>query len=156
MLYFAYGSNLDFDQMRSRCPSAQFVAIARLPGYRLAFTRNSPKRGCGVADVVEDPGQCVWGAVYYIAEVDLGRLDKHEGFRPGRPISENAYNREERHVWRAGDRDEPLLVRLYIANPENNPPLPSAAYRRQIVKGAESWGLPPDYVRSLKTIPTRG
>ena len=39
MIYFAYGSNLDFVQMRSRCPSAQFVAVAKLPDHQLAFTR---------------------------------------------------------------------------------------------------------------------
>lgn len=154
MLYFAYGSNLDFDQMRGRCPSAQFVAIAQLPGYRLAFTRNSQKRGCGVADVVAESGQCVWGAVYNIAEKDFGRLDQHEGFIPGRPLSRNAYNREERHVWRGGNRDEPLLVWLYFASREDRPPPPSAAYMRQIVRGAKSWRLPADYLRMLQEIST--
>jgi len=54
MLYFAYGSNLDFAQMRDRCPSALFVAIAKLPDHRLAFTRKSIKRACGVADAVPE------------------------------------------------------------------------------------------------------
>ena len=56
MLYFAYGSNMLFDQMRERCPSSTFVCAAALDGYRLAFTRkatgaNSPWRGFGVADI---------------------------------------------------------------------------------------------------------
>lgn len=152
MLYFAYGSNLDFTQMRSRCPSAQFVATALLPGHRLAFTRFSQKRGCGVADVVADAGQCVWGVVYSVAELDLGKLDQHEGFLPGRAVHENAYNRVERHVWRGGERDDPLLVWLYVANREDNPPPPSADYKRLLVRGAEHWRLPIDYVRTLKAI----
>ena len=70
MLYFAYGSNMDWDQMRTRCPSAAFVGIARLPDHRLAFTRFSKTRKCGVADVVPAKGQSVWGAVFSIDERD--------------------------------------------------------------------------------------
>ena len=37
--YFAYGSNLNFDQMGYRCPEATVVGIAKLNGYELAFRR---------------------------------------------------------------------------------------------------------------------
>lgn len=39
MLYFAYGSNMNWDRMKDRCSSACFVGIATLEGYKLAFTR---------------------------------------------------------------------------------------------------------------------
>ena len=46
--YFAYGSNLNFEQMAYRCPEATAVGIAKLDGYELAFRRGSltilPKR----------------------------------------------------------------------------------------------------------------
>jgi hypothetical protein len=29
MLYFAYGSNMNWDQMRERCPSARFEFVAK-------------------------------------------------------------------------------------------------------------------------------
>jgi hypothetical protein len=83
VLYFAYGSNLDFDQMKSRCPSARFAGVAKLPGRRLAFTRWSESRKGAVADAVADPASEVWGAVYEITAEDLGKLDGHEGFTPG-------------------------------------------------------------------------
>ena len=38
-LYFAYGSNLNLDQMARRCPDAEPVGRVRLDGYRLAFRR---------------------------------------------------------------------------------------------------------------------
>lgn len=60
MLYFAYGSNMNWDQMRERCPSSRFLGIAALPDHRLAFTRGSPKRGCGVADVVAEARKSIW------------------------------------------------------------------------------------------------
>jgi hypothetical protein len=71
VLYFAYGSNLDFDQMSERCPSARFVAIAELPHHRLAFTRRSKNRNCGVADAVPDVSQSVWGVVYAISHDEI-------------------------------------------------------------------------------------
>ena len=54
MLYFAYGSNLDWAQMKSRCPSATFVDRAKLKDHRLAFTRKSKDRDCGAADLYQD------------------------------------------------------------------------------------------------------
>ena len=46
--YFAYGSNLNFEQMAYRCPEATAVGIAKLDGYELAFRRGyltiCPKR----------------------------------------------------------------------------------------------------------------
>jgi hypothetical protein len=56
MLTFAYGSNMDWNQMRERCPSSRFVGIAVLRDHKLAFTRKSLKRGCGVADLIAEGG----------------------------------------------------------------------------------------------------
>jgi gamma-glutamylcyclotransferase (GGCT)/AIG2-like uncharacterized protein YtfP len=152
MLYFAYGSNLDFTQMRQRCPSVQFVAVAKLPKHRLDFTRKSTTRDCGVADVVPDETTNVWGVVYDIAETDFGKLDSSEGFRPGRPLNANAYNREQCHVSRDGSENQPLVVWIYVANRQDNPPLPNAAYKKLIVEGAKHWHLPADYIAQLERI----
>ena len=152
MLYFAYGSNLDFVQMRERCPSAQFVTTATLPAHRLAFTRKSIGRNCGVADAVVDEKEVVWGVVFAIAETDLGRLDNSEGFRPSRPLSANSYNREERHVFRNDDKDDPLLAWIYLANRQSDPPLPNAAYKKLILEGARFWHLPEGYIKKVEDI----
>ena len=151
MLYFAYGSNMDSGQMRQRCPSAQFVAIAKLPDHRLAFTRHAKDRDCGTCDGVPKPGQDIWGVVFDISESDLRRLDESEGYQPGRPLDANCYVRDQRQVYRAG-RDEPLLVWLYFANRQPNPPLPNAAYKQQLVEGARFWRLPEEYQAQLRQI----
>ena len=78
MLYFAYGSNMDWDQMKQCCQAARFVGVALLPDHRLAFTRKSVNRGCGVADAVPDAGRRVWGVVYEIGDLDVGKLDTSE------------------------------------------------------------------------------
>ena len=36
-LYFAYGSNLDLEQMAQRCPDAEIVGPVRLENYELRF-----------------------------------------------------------------------------------------------------------------------
>jgi hypothetical protein len=154
MMYFAYGSNMDWKQMRERCPSARFVCTALLPGHRLAFTRKSRDRGCGVADAVPEKLDSVWGVAYEIGELDFGNLDRSEGFVAGRNKKENAYTREERHVFAEGDQNKPLSAWVYFAEQQANPPPPSEEYRRLIVEGAKYWHLPSEYVARLEQIKT--
>ena len=66
LIYFGYGSNLLASRLHESCPSAVLITIARLPGFRLAFTRHSTRWGGGVADIVEAPGEEVWGALWRI------------------------------------------------------------------------------------------
>ena len=154
MLYFAYGSNMDWQQMRDRCPTARFVGVAALRDHRLAFTRRSIKRGCGVANVVPVEGQVVWGAVFELDDRDIGRLDAAEGYRLGR--IKNSYRREERHVFRDGDDKQPLAAAVYFGEPQEAPPLPNQDYKNLILVGARRWGLPEVYIRQLEAIEVAG
>jgi len=156
MLYFAYGSNMLFDQMRERCPSATFVGIATLEGYRLAFSRkatssNSPWCGFGVADVVPDEESSVWGAVFQIDERDVGALDRSEGYRPDR--AKNSYRRVEVHVFADGKPECPLLAHTYVVCEREKPnPIPHPDYVARIIAGAKSWNVPAEYIRTLEQI----
>lgn len=150
-LYFAYGSNMNFKQFRKRCPSARFVCIGRLNGYELAFTRYSKDKKSGVADIVEKMGGHVWGVVYQINELDLGRLDRYEGFQPGR--ARNAYRRVERMVFGGVDASLPHTVFTYEVE-EKNECQPSEEYKRLLVEGAKCWHLPEEYVSKLEALPT--
>jgi len=38
-LYFAYGSNMDKDQMANRCPESNFAGTALLKDYRFIINR---------------------------------------------------------------------------------------------------------------------
>lgn len=75
-LYFAYGSNLNLDQMARRCPDAEPVGRVRLDGYRLAFRRTVDVQGKGVGhqamvyvmnapykDEPERPSRYYWNTV---------------------------------------------------------------------------------------------
>jgi AIG2-like family len=152
MRYFAYGSNMDREQMEDRCPEAQFVAIGLLPEHRLAFTRNSAKRRCGVADAVPAKDHGVWGVIYNI--LGFERLDSLEGYRHGRET--NAYWRRECEVLLDGELARRDLVASYFAERQPNPPLPSQSYKDLILSGARHWQLPDDYVKLLEQIEVGG
>lgn len=136
--------------MEKRCPSARFKGRALLRGHKLAFTRKSRTWKCGVADAVREDSQNIWGVVYVISELDLGKLDSAEGYRPSR--ERNAYWRRECQVLVDGDPQRPLTVNIYFASPEPNPPLPNRQYMQRILSGARYWQLPEEYVAELEAI----
>ena len=78
--YFAYGSNLDLPQMKSRCPESKLISKGSLSGYRLTFNRFSSGWGGGVADVIQEQDSKVWGLIFEISDTDLERLDRYEGY----------------------------------------------------------------------------
>jgi gamma-glutamylcyclotransferase (GGCT)/AIG2-like uncharacterized protein YtfP len=140
--YFAYGSNMDWQQMQRRCLSAKFVGVARLADYRFAIARHSRLRSCGTANICAEPGSEVWGVVYDVSDQDLTTLD---GFEDG-------YRRERALVYALNDGDGPLEVIVYIADKENGVPLPNAAYKQHILDGARQWHLPQEYCDMLEQI----
>lgn len=154
MSYFAYGSNMDWEQMSERCPTARFVGIAMLRDHRLAFTRCSVTRKCGVADAVQETGRTIWGAVFEVSDADLMRLDAREGYRPSR--KQDAYWRRECVVLADGDVKHPLAAAIYFADPEPSPPRPNQEYKDLILAGARHWRLPAEYIAELERIDVAG
>lgn len=79
--YFGYGSNLWKHQMVKRCPTSEYLGVARLSGYRWIINER------GYANVVEMAGNktegetkdVVWGLVYKLQREDEQGLDKNEG-----------------------------------------------------------------------------
>lgn len=81
ILYFAYGSNLDLDQMRRRCPGSRLVGRGTLDGLRIAFAGHSKSWGGAVATVVPDrDGDGCAGLVFACTPSDVRRLDACEGY----------------------------------------------------------------------------
>lgn len=155
MLYFAYGSNMHWPQMITRCPAARFVSRAVLRDHKLAFTRKSVSRGCGVADAVPHDRALVWGVVYELADQDIVQLDRSEGFRVGR--DRNSYERRECTVFLENGDEAATRVEAYFGVPEANPPLPpNVAYRQLLVGGATHWRLPAAYLSELRAIRVAG
>ena len=157
MLYFAYGSNLDPEQMSARCPSHRVIGLAELKEHRLVFPLFSPRWGGGVASIQPGHGTSVWGMLYELTDADLVSLDGYEGFR-GPENQHNVYDRETVSVdlTRPDDGTIPRRVRaaVYVARPSNPSP-PSPRYLDALVRGAKHHRLPEDYVARLAAVHTR-
>ena len=129
MLYFAYGSNLDRRQFARRCPGSRPVAPAVLRGYRLAF------RGGGHADIVQEKGGLVRGALYQVTKRDVEALDRYEGVP-------TYYHRITVFV-----KDERRRVRRAFAYKMGNgfeEAAPALSYALIILRGCRDWGIEPD------------
>ena len=141
VLYFAYGSNLDAEQLAQRCPSSRGLYRARLPDHRLDFSYFSRRWLGGAADVLPHSGQEVWGAVYELAEADLMRLDRYEA----------GYDRVLLRV--ETDAGALLHAVSYTVTAKHFFP-PTPVYVERILRGAERWKLPEQYLEQLRSAPT--
>lgn len=158
MLYFAYGSNLNPEQMKRRCPGHRVVGLAALRDHKLSFPLTSHDWGGGVASLAVAHGENAWGVVYDLTDEDLTALDTYEGFR-GPGDQHNLYDREPVFVdlTRPDDGSIPRRVRAlcYLARPSNPAP-PSRRYLDTILEGARFHRLPDEYVAALAKTATVG
>lgn len=154
MLYFAYGSNLDPEQMKTLCPGHSVVGLAVLHDHRLGFPLFSNQWEGGVAGLLHAHGEKVWGVLYEVTESDLAALDTYEGWKgPGN--QHNLYEREVVTVElvRPEDGSAPRRVRATTYYPRvSNPSPPSRRYLDALLRGAQHHRLPEEYVEWLGTI----
>ena len=73
-LYFAYGSNINLDQMAYRCPDAFVVGPVTLENYELLFRRG------GFATIAPKEGESVTGLLWSITPGCERSLDRYEGY----------------------------------------------------------------------------
>lgn len=128
-LYFAYGSNLDLEQMAQRCPDAETVGPVRLENYELRF------RGNGFATVTPKKGSVVYGLVWKITPNCEQSLDRYEGYP-------RHYTKETVTVKDAAGAEIPVMVYIMAEPYCRQPALPSPYYYRVIQRGFEANGLP--------------
>ena len=120
-LYFAYGSNLNLIQMKTRCPDAKPMGQMILKGYKLVFR--------GVADIEPERGGKVFGGIWRITEADERKLDVYEGVRGG------LYRKIYIPI-RPYHGDDRVLV--YVMNSDGIYP-PSKGYLSGIIEGYEDF-----------------
>lgn len=145
---FAYGSNVDQDQMRYRCPSARFVGVATLRGHAMAFAGYSASRSGPVATVFACEALDVPGALYSITREDLARLDRFEGV----PWM---YTRASAWVIAGGKRRRAEIYRLRAEHVRAGLGSPAPAYLGLIVGAYHRLGIPKDSLSIAITLATR-
>lgn len=143
MIYFAYGSNMDSEQMQSRTPGTRVIGIASLPHYTLAFTRWSRSWNSATADILPEKGKQVYGVLYDLTLEDLKRMDKFADYP-------NSYVRHDVMVESDGEK---LPALTYVAVRQGLF-LPSKNYIGKMIQGAESHKIPESYIAVLKSIKT--
>ncbi|QSR86427.1 gamma-glutamylcyclotransferase [Candidatus Methylacidiphilum infernorum] len=154
MLYFAYGSNMDWNLMRRKCPSSRFFCRALLDRYKLVVARQSSLWKCGVFGVIPEEKSQVWGVIYEISPFELGKLDVSEEYDPLNPTP--SCQRKECLVYKEGDNNYPLTVFSYFPEVSPNPPPLSIEYINKVISGAHYWHLPKNYIASLNRLLPQG
>lgn len=126
--YLAYGSNLNVQQMRFRCPDAKVVGTAEIPDYQLLF--KGSKTGSYLT-IEKKKGGMVPVAVWAVSPRDELALDRYEGFP-------NFYYKTEMKLpvkgWKT-DKTKTLTAFMYIMHEERKLGIPSHAYVRTCVQG---------------------
>jgi gamma-glutamylcyclotransferase (GGCT)/AIG2-like uncharacterized protein YtfP len=141
MLYFAYGSNMDPQQMRDRCPGARALSAAKLAGASLFFTQDLAGWPGGVASIRKDPSDEVWGVLWDVTPGHVAALDEYEGYPEAydRIVVTVTDDRGQHEAW------------AYVAVPTEDA-RPTPVYMEGIVRGATAHGLPRHYVDRLRRL----
>jgi len=78
--YFAYGTDMDEERMKKCCPDSVNKNIGFIPDHRIDFTLMSKKNEGGIIDVIESPGDVVWGVIYSVTMSDIRMLDDYHEY----------------------------------------------------------------------------
>ncbi|KAM0718725.1 hypothetical protein Q7P37_005796 [Cladosporium fusiforme] len=170
-IYFGYGSNLWRHQMDQRCPTSEYLGIARLNDYKWIINERgyanvvqmndtsslaSDNHHSAGANNAESHKDEVWGLVYTLQANDEQRLDRNEGV----PI---AYTKEflgcdfwavENGSGPANVSAEPERVEMlvYINREMIGPSDPKQEYIYRMnmgIRDAVKEGVPKGYVRDV-------
>jgi hypothetical protein len=133
-LYFAYGTNMDAEAMRGRCPRSQPLGTARLARHRLAVNDER------CFTIVRDPRTEVHGVLFDLALADVPALDRYE------EVARGLYAKVMQPVLRAGG--SPVRALVYIGR--NLGSGPARLDHLDIVRrAATAWALPARYIADL-------
>jgi len=120
MIYFAYGSNIEYGQMKHRCPDSHIIGVATLHGYQLAFR--------GPLDIEENRRAQTPGILYHISEDDLDNLDAREGYP-------TCYTRKMIHVSFKGGIVEAMTYYMTDERKKSARLIPSKVYVDTVHEG---------------------
>ncbi len=126
-LYFAYGSNLNLEQMEYRCPDAKVVGPVTLDNYELLF------RGC--ATIAPREGSTVHGLLWEITPQCEQALNVYEGYP-------SFYDKEPVTVQMQSGEKVTVMAYIMTDRYKDQPALPSPSYYNGIRQGFIQNGLP--------------
>lgn len=131
-LYFAFGSNMDADQLVKRAGPAVPFGIGCADGWR--FLINSR----GVATLIQRSGSTAWGILWNFSDEQFSKLDVFEG----------VYYARGTLTVRCGSQSYGAVA--YFAA-DSIPGTPRENYLEGILEAASRWNLPSHYMEELCT-----
>ncbi|MDE7363470.1 MAG: gamma-glutamylcyclotransferase [Ruminococcus sp.] len=141
--YLAYGSNLNIQQMKSRCPDAKIVGTAEIKGYELLF--KGSKTGSYLT-IEKAENSSVPVGVWEVSDDDELRLDIYEGYP-------NFYYKTEMEVT---INCRKIMAFVYIMHEERPIGIPSSSYVRTCVQGYRDFEFDLKHLRLAFDISERG
>lgn len=131
--YIAYGSNLNLEQMKRRCPDAKLLGTGTIRDYGLLF-RGSPKNA--VATIEPSIGEKVPVGVFEISDWDEKYLDCYEGYP-------HMYYKNSVNIEIRGEKTDAMI---YLMHPKYGMGIPSRNYYQTVREGYIECGLDVSYL----------
>lgn len=126
--YIAYGSNLNKEQMQTRCPNSKIVGTSIIKNYRLLFKGSDNFSYL----TIEKEDKCSLPvAIYSITKEDEIHLDEYEGFP-------SFYYKKEFSLEVDGKQIEAFA---YIMDERNHIAKPSQHYLETCLQGYKDFGF---------------
>lgn len=150
ILHFAYGADMNPQQIAERCSRAKVLAVARLPDHALSFHGHSETWDGGEEALVPRRGQDLYGVVYQLSVSDADRLDAAQGVRLNG--TGGYFHFPADVIGLDGTHWSVVLHKKDVVREFRSP---SHDYLDFIVAGAEHHGLPATYIDQLRWIETR-
>ncbi|HSP36476.1 MAG TPA: gamma-glutamylcyclotransferase family protein [Frankiaceae bacterium] len=144
-LYAAYGTNLDPEQMRRRCPHSPVRGVGWLESWRLTFGGEDVGWEGALTTLVEEPLSSVYVMLYDVPDLDEKALDEWESY----PLI------REKIRLRVTTLDGSPLAWVYVVRAYEGG-LPSCRYLGMLAEAAEAAGAPQDYLDELRSRPCKG
>lgn len=132
--YLAYGSNLNLDQMKWRCPDAIPVGVAKIKDYQLLF--KGSKSGSYLT-IEKQKGSFVPVAIWQVSESDESSLDVYEGYPSFYYKKEIALTYEDI----SSGKKEKCRGFIYIMHEDRNLGMPTRRYVQTCIKGYQDFGF---------------
>lgn len=121
MIYIAYGSNLNLEQMKRRCPDSIYLGNAIFPSHSLAYKGHDT----GFLTVEKNSDYNIEVGLFLISKKDEIKLDRYEGYP-------HFYDKKYTYI---KNDDNMFLATYYEINEDLDYKVPSLNYLDIVTKG---------------------
>lgn len=156
MYYFAYGSNMDEKDLNEWCGKKnrsftewKLLGTACLENYRLTFNHYSTTRKSGAANLMNIPGEKVYGLLF-----EINKAEDHETIKQKEGCP-NVYNEISVTV-DCYDKSisDVITYKVVDKKEKHSHQKPKKEYMKLILNNARINKFPDEYIRYLKSIET--